>query len=102
MAINGGLEDPPKVRCPLVIAVGMRTEGESTNFLGPASLQQTGRFPKGRSERFDGLGHLGPLEDPITVASRALHCFDASRRQSAWAALPWSETFQAAQPEAKL
>lgn len=51
MAINGGLEDPPKVRCPLVIAVGMRTEGESTNFLGPASLQQTGRFPKGRSER---------------------------------------------------
>ncbi|KAL3146229.1 hypothetical protein ABBQ32_002929 [Trebouxia sp. C0010 RCD-2024] len=102
MAISGSLEDPPNVRCPLVIAVGMRTEGEAMNFLGPAGIQQTRRFPKGRSERFHGLGHLGPLEDPITVASRALHCFDASRQQSAWAALPRSETIQAAQLSAKL
>lgn len=51
MAMSGGLEDPPKVRCPIVIAVGNRVEGESMSFLGPAGIQQTRHFPKGRSER---------------------------------------------------
>ena len=51
MSMTGGLEDPPNVHCPLVIAVGNRVEGESMNYLAPAGIEQTPRFPKGRSER---------------------------------------------------
>lgn len=51
MAMTRGLEDPPKVHCPTVIAVGNRAQGESLLQLAPAGIQQTARFPKGRSER---------------------------------------------------
>ncbi len=47
--------------------------------------------------RFDKLSHLGPLEDPATVASRALLAFQASTDAKAWAALPTNQTISSRQ-----
>lgn len=40
---------------------------------------------------FEGLTHLGPLEDPVRVASKALQMFQASKDSKTWADLPPSE-----------
>ena len=50
---------------------------------------------------FDGLGHLGPLEDPATVAARVVQCFAASKDEKTWAALLPSQTIPT-QHQAKL
>ena len=52
MAMTKSLDDPPKVHCPIVIAVGNRVKGESMHYLAPEGIKQTGRFSKGRSERY--------------------------------------------------
>ena len=51
--------------------------------------------------RFAGLAHLGPLEDPVRVAARAVQTFEASKDAAAWASLPIEETI-AILPQAKL
>jgi len=53
------------VTCPVVIARGRDTQAV------PAALarDQVRRLPRGRLEELDGLGHLGPLEDPARVAA---------------------------------
>ena len=45
---------------------------------------------------FEGVAHLGPLEDPIRVASRAMACFRASKDKAAWLALPPAAVISAA------
>jgi hypothetical protein len=42
--------------------------------------------------RFQGLGHLGPLQDPARVAARVAAALYAARDAAAWAALPRSLT----------
>ena len=52
------------VRCPVTVAMG----GED---LPPGDLAPAiaAALPRGRLERFEGLGHFGPLEDPARVAA---------------------------------
>ena len=42
--------------------------------------------------RFEGLTHMGPLEDPVKMALRVTRSFNASQDKNAWAALPVSES----------
>jgi len=54
-----------RVRCPVTLACG-----ELTDTFGPALLQQLAtRLSDARVDVVDGLGHLGPLEDPEAVAA---------------------------------
>lgn len=41
---------------------------------------------------FDGLEHMGPLQDPSRVAARAADVLEASLGAASWAALPRSAT----------
>ena len=42
--------------------------------------------------RFEGLGHMGPMQDPARVAQRAAATLTASLDAAAWAALHKSQT----------
>ena len=42
--------------------------------------------------RLQGLGHLGPMQDPARVAARVAAALQAARDAAAWAALPRSLT----------
>lgn len=58
----------PEVACPVVVACGSTSEA-----CPPASARAVAaRLPQGRAEVLDGLGHLGPLEDPDRVAESVL------------------------------
>ncbi len=53
-----------QVACPVTVACG-----ELSGAFGPAHCQAlAGLLPHGRSEVLAGLGHFGPLQDPVTVA----------------------------------
>ena len=41
--------------------------------------------------RFQELTHMGPLEDPVKLATRVIRSFTASQDSVAWATLPASE-----------
>jgi pimeloyl-ACP methyl ester carboxylesterase len=45
--------------------------------VGPAAFAPVvvGQLGNGRLERFDDLGHFGPLEDPAPVAASILRAF---------------------------
>ena len=45
--------------------------------------------------RFEGLEHLGPMQDPAHVAQRVATILTASVDAAAWAALPRSQTLGA-------
>jgi pimeloyl-ACP methyl ester carboxylesterase len=62
---HGGWDAVPAVRCPAVVAAS--GDGGPPALVAPAVAD---RLPAGRLERFDGLGHFGPLEDPALVADR--------------------------------
>lgn len=62
---HGGWDALPSVRCPAVVAAS--GDGGPPAQVAPAVA---GRLPSARLERFDGLGHFGPLEDPAQVADR--------------------------------
>ncbi|MGH9183600.1 MAG: alpha/beta fold hydrolase [Acidimicrobiales bacterium] len=53
-----------QVRCPVTLARGALSRAVAAEL---AELQVS-RLPAGRLEVLDGLGHLGPLEDPPRVA----------------------------------
>ena len=54
-----------EVACPVVLACG---DGETP--IGPDVIaEQAARLPRARTEVFAGLGHFGPLEDPVAVAA---------------------------------
>ena len=57
----------PEVTCPVTIGYGGR------DTVGPAAVAPlvAERLPHGRAERYDDLGHFGPLEDPDRVADQA-------------------------------
>jgi pimeloyl-ACP methyl ester carboxylesterase len=63
-----------ELRCPTVIAMG-----EADGF-GPATIAPliAERIPGSELERFDGLGHFGPLQDPPCVAAAAAAFFARS------------------------
>ncbi|DBA82165.1 TPA: hypothetical protein ACH3X1_007152 [Trebouxia sp. C0004] len=86
-AMGSGHDDPPNVHCPIIVGVGANAEGP-LDYLNTEGIKQAPRFPKGRSDCFEGLAHLGPLEEPVRVASRAMSCFQASKDEAAWLALP--------------
>lgn len=61
------------VACPVMLACGADTEA-----FGPGAVQaQAARLPRARTEVVAGLSHLGPLEDPDTVADSAAAFFEA-------------------------
>lgn len=64
----------PQLRCPVVVACGSETEGCTPQ----RARSHAARMPSGAHEVLDGLGHLGPLEDPERVAAavRAALCGD--------------------------
>lgn len=54
-----------EVRCPVMLACGGASEA---CLPGPAG-DIAARLPRSSTEELPGLGHLGPLEDPSTVAA---------------------------------
>jgi pimeloyl-ACP methyl ester carboxylesterase len=54
-----------EVRCPVTLARGA---GPSAHHSPKLADRQVALLPAGRLEVFEGLGHLGPLEDPQRVA----------------------------------
>lgn len=69
---HGGWDALASVACPAVVACG--GDGGPPASVAPAVAE---RLPSGRLERFEDLGHFGPLEAPARVAGRIA------------AALPW-------------
>ena len=61
-----------RVRCPVTLACG-----EHTEVAGPGVLEvHAGRLPHARLDVLEGLGHLGPLEDPGAVAASVRAAFE--------------------------
>lgn len=59
------------VRCPVTVACG----GRSDSIPPPVAEAIAGRLPRGRTEVFPDLGHLGPMEDPAAVAAAIASAF---------------------------
>jgi pimeloyl-ACP methyl ester carboxylesterase len=58
-----------KVRTPTTVAVG-HVEGDwGPALFAPAVVEA---MPNATIQRFDTLGHFGPLEDPVTIANAIL------------------------------
>lgn len=68
----------PAISCPVTIARGGTPQPGPGLWAGDLAK----RLPHGRLEVFEGLGHLGPLEDPGRVAALVLTAF-GSRNGSA-------------------
>lgn len=60
-----------EVRCPVTVAAGATTD--AIDPVAAAAIAE--RLPAGRVEVFDGLGHLGPLEDPRRAAAAIAAAF---------------------------
>ncbi|HVS61932.1 MAG TPA: alpha/beta hydrolase [Thermoanaerobaculia bacterium] len=54
-----------EVRCPVIVARGRRDSGGAAEVAG----EVVEALPHGRLERWDELGHFGPLEDPARVGA---------------------------------
>ena len=67
----------PETRAPIVLGRGCNIQP------GPNSWARAiaDRLPNARLEEFEGLGHLGPMEDPARVAGAIAEAFAQSRRQ---------------------
>jgi pimeloyl-ACP methyl ester carboxylesterase len=63
------LDDLAGVHIPVTVATGAVEAGFSPAQLGEA---QVDALPSGRLERFEHLGHLGPMQDPPSVAAAIL------------------------------
>ena len=63
------------VDCPVTVAYGGASEG-----FGPACAPHVAAaLPGGQLVRVEGLGHLGPLEEPEAVAASVITAFDTPR-----------------------
>lgn len=71
-AHHGLFEALGDIACPVTVAVG--DEAAPAARLAPAVAA---RLPRAALERFAGLGHLGPLQDPGRVARSVGRAFDA-------------------------
>ncbi len=64
-----------ELRCPVIVAYGARSA-----FMGePEAVALASRVPLGRVERVEAVGHLGPMEQPGTVAVSVRSAFGAVR-----------------------
>ena len=63
---HSGWDHLGEVACPVTVACGNET-------FGPAAMAPriVDRLPNGRLEKFDHLGHFGPLQDPVALAAAA-------------------------------
>lgn len=71
----------PNVACPVTVAYGGRSQATAPRHVG----QLTALLPRGEVAEHPELDHLGPLEDPASVASSIRRTFARSgtaRRQS--------------------
>jgi pimeloyl-ACP methyl ester carboxylesterase len=69
--LNGAYERLGEVSCPTVVA-----GGNALAHFGPAATAAiASALPAGRQELFEGLGHFGPLQDPVRVADAAAAAF---------------------------
>lgn len=57
-----------EVACPVTLARGTASEAVSAGL----ARRQAELLPRGHLEEFDGLGHLGPLQEPERVAAAAV------------------------------
>ena len=65
-----------RIRCPVAVAVGITP----TNALGPVLARACAeRIDGAELVGFEGLGHLGPMEDPPRVAASIIDTFVTAR-----------------------
>lgn len=64
-ALNRAFDHLGEVSCPVTIARGSASPSMSADL----AARQVALLPAGRLVELDGLGHLGPMEDPATVAA---------------------------------
>lgn len=69
--VHDGYSRLGAVTCPVVVASGDRWEALTPDVVA----RQAAALPHGRTELFAGLGHLGPLEDPVRVATSVAAAF---------------------------
>ncbi len=69
--VHDGFTRLGRVACPVVVASGDREEAVDAGIVAA----QAAALPSGRVETFAGLGHLGPLEDPVRVARSVAEAF---------------------------
>jgi pimeloyl-ACP methyl ester carboxylesterase len=69
------IERVAEVACPVVVAYG----GASVVFPPVRAAGLAARFASGRVAEIDGLGHLGPMEEPARVADGLLAAVEAER-----------------------
>ena len=62
--VHDGFSRLGSVTCPVVVASGDRREAVD----GDVVARQAAALPHAHLETFAGLGHLGPMEDPVAVA----------------------------------
>jgi pimeloyl-ACP methyl ester carboxylesterase len=55
----------PEVSCPVRLACGARSDAVRPDAMAALAA----RLPRGSAQVLAGLGHLGPLEDPVAVAA---------------------------------
>jgi pimeloyl-ACP methyl ester carboxylesterase len=60
-----------EVNCPVTVGTGEPTEGRPSSY----AADVVARLPRGRLQRFDGLGHFGPCEAPARVAASIVAAF---------------------------
>ncbi|HEX7277453.1 MAG TPA: alpha/beta hydrolase, partial [Acidimicrobiales bacterium] len=69
--VHDGFSRLGRVECPVMVASGDRHEAVSADVVAA----QAAALPHARTEVFEGLGHLGPMEDPLRVAESVAHAF---------------------------
>eukprot|EP00884_Botryococcus_braunii_P009272 jgi/Botrbrau1/18346/Bobra.0179s0071.1 len=76
-----------RVACPVVVAGG--DDPVSPFKIVAANLRPVAeRLRHGHVERYHGLGHLGPMEDPAFMASRVLAMKAAASDSQTWGSMP--------------
>jgi pimeloyl-ACP methyl ester carboxylesterase len=68
---HGAFERLGEVSCPVTVGTGEPTEGRPSSY----AERVVARLPRGRLQRFDGLGHFGPCEAPARMASSIVAAF---------------------------
>jgi len=70
-ALHGAYAGLPAVACPVTLACGSRTDSFGPEVLGLLAA----RLDRARIEVLPGIGHFGPLEDPVLVATSVRGAF---------------------------
>lgn len=73
-ASHGAFAGLPAVACPVTLACGAQTD----SFGAPVLEAEAARLRQGRVEVLPGIGHFGPLEDPVAVGQSVRGAFPGS------------------------